>query len=266
MPRKPPELEEMKRSVFKVEAIMAAGIPLEEACKRTRLSRSTYYRYKNKLAQDRTSGIIVDWSAMAQDWSPNGVDEWPEKQLLALRRDVAAALLAAWGSEAMTRSRIPRQQLSDFINAFANACDAFAELDEPALFHLKELHEPRGQQSPFARLFERTMALRVELSEYIDALDDDAEEMGETAGGPAVDPRIGRCVMGLAHIYVAYWREEPHHTLVDGLPTSPFNRFVEDVRRHFLRDFDLSDNAFTDAMQHVCARIDWSDDIKNQGC
>lgn len=117
-----------------------------------------------------------------------------------------------------------------------------------------------------ANLFARAMALRVDLEEYIEALDDHADEMGETAGGPAVDPRVERCVTALAHLYVAHWREEPHHTLVEGLPSSPFNRFVEDVRGHFLRQFDLLDSAFTEAMQDASSGIDWLEDIRNQGC
>ena len=65
--------------------------------------------------------------------------------------------------------------------------------------------------------------------------------------------------MALAMIWRRHSGKRPSHTIEfrSGLPDSPFNKFVESVRHHFLRDQMMADDAFSKAMQDTAARIDW---------
>ena len=71
--------------------------------------------------------------------------------------------------------------------------------------------------------------------------------------------------MALAMIWLRHSGKRPSHTIEfrSGLPDSPFNKFVDSIRRHFLRDQTMADDAFNTAMQHTSARLYWGGDKKS---
>lgn len=254
-----------------VEDLVRDGVPIRHALQSAGISRTTYYRHRQKIGGDRLPAIERDWRASAESWPPPNGLGLSEHSFQALRREIPDVLRRCLGRSVIARSRDPRAELRRFVEAFASACEAYEALDEEARVHLEEMHEPDALRRTFSSLFESCTAFAPDLKACIEAFDEHAKEMKETGGGPARDPRILSLVQGLAELFVRHFSEAPTHTIApgDGFPASPFNRFVEDVRRHFLREVDVTDAAFTDtafadAMQDVAARLDWSEDLENR--
>ena len=106
------------------------------------------------------------------------------------------------------------------------------------------------------------MAMREDLVEIADVWEPFVKEAGIVGLGPRPDPRIRSLVAALDRFWQRYAGKRPTHMIEfrSGLPVSPFNKFVESVRRHFLRDQMMADDAFQKAMQGTATSLDWEDD------
>ncbi len=123
-----------------------------------------------------------------------------------------------------------------------------------------EIREGVGKKRNFLDLYGATRALEPSLTTLMEEREVFAREAAAHGLGPLRDPRTARLVAALATIWNQFSGKRPSHTVDPSsqLPVSPFNDFFDSVRRHFLRDVEISDHAIMEAMQHISARIDWS--------
>lgn len=260
MARSAPPLETMTQSVAAIESRIEAGARLEDAIAECGLNRSTYYRWRKLVRAGVWPAVRKDWPDLARTWKPGGgLTRLGKTRLRRLRREVAGALRQIYGHSVQQQSGGAPESLVWFVSCFSRACEAYEALGDFANELLVDMREQNEDMRSFSSLFEAARALEPRLAATADAWEDHAEEATIYGGGPIRDPRVARLVMALATIWRQYSGKPPSHTINPDSQrsVSRFNKFVGNVRRHFLSDQQISTNALTDAMRHTAARLDW---------
>lgn len=258
--------EQIRSKLAAVHKRLQDGEALEHAIDKEGIPRSTYFRWKKSHGAALLPAVNKDWYALARTWNCDLSRKFDIGSGRAVEDVVAEAFSMIYGTPAAPRLTVEIDQLHGLLKALEPLTETFAALDPPARGTLEELLDPGGRGASMAYLVERLLALIPELEEYVEALEQHALELGDTAGGPDRDPRTERIVAALAVIFAKFSGSQPTYVTDsdDGRPISSFAHFVSDALRHFGPELNIPKTAIREATRHAAARVNWRHAVNNK--
>jgi len=249
-----------REMVRRVEELHAQDQTYDEACRSAGIASASFFRWKRKFDISRDPVVSrAELLSRSETFESRLIRRLNSSQALRVRREIADHCFTAFSSSNQRRLRKSYPELRPLRALVQRTLDAVDRLPPEVRDYLEDLRECSPQKTRFVDIIERLRPFPERLRKFTNALGQHAVETGDAAGGPTSDRRVQRLVVALAYLFVRLTWHRPTHridTLTDK-PSSPFNRFVQQVIQHFLPKIRIPQTALREVMRHVAARYDW---------
>jgi hypothetical protein len=251
----------IQEKIVQVVALTKAGRTVGSACREVGVSPSTYYADRNTSKAPRFPAIESDWIVLTETYKPREFDELDDRERLSLAKTVGETFKTIFSRPVYGLTPTQRShELRKLLDRSIALIETFDGLGYDARRELSILEE-QEVKGLIAPAIERVRT-------FVPVIESKANDLAvartmrpSDLGGPRTDPRTLAVTTRLSDIFTRHSGKLPTHRTshYTGKPISQFNRFAIHAFQHFLGAQVPPKRALRDAMQHVAARLDWTD-------